>query len=232
MFSQAKHRVVLIEILKDLYEDPQVQTILGFKGGTAAMLFYDLPRLSVDLDFDLLDEDKKALVLGKVKAILDRHGILREAIEKKYTLLFIISYEKGQRTIKLDISKRKGSGSFEMKSYLGIPMLIMNQGDMVAGKLSALLTRKKFAMRDAFDLCFFLQNNWQINEKVVTVTTGLSLKKALRQAIKKVSVIDKTQLLAGLGELLDTKQKAWVKDKLKDELLFRLRLYQKIHADT
>jgi len=29
-----------------------------------------------------------------------------------------------------------------------------------------------------------------------------------------------------LGELLDEKQKNWVKDKLKEELLFQLKLYQ------
>lgn len=47
MLNQTKHRVTLIDILKSIYGDPDLRTILGFKGGTAAMLFYDLPRLSV-----------------------------------------------------------------------------------------------------------------------------------------------------------------------------------------
>ena len=55
MLDHAKHRAVLINILKDIYSDPLLRTLLGFKGGTAAMLFYNLPRISVDLDFNLLD---------------------------------------------------------------------------------------------------------------------------------------------------------------------------------
>src|SRR3989338_8107458 len=118
MLDTTKHKVVLLEILKDIYADPELRTILGFKEGTAAMLFYDLPRLSVDLDFDLLDGGKKDLVFGRVKVILQKHGILRDAREKKHTLFFLISYGKGEHTIKIDISKRKGISAFHIKHYL------------------------------------------------------------------------------------------------------------------
>src|SRR3989339_1772214 len=130
MLDSAKHKVVLIEILKEIYSDPSLRTILGFKGGTAALLFYDLPRLSIDLDFDLLDQDKKELVLKKIKSILSRHGKVREAREKYYTLFFLLSYEKGKHTLKIDISKRPGLGRFGRRSYLGIPMLVMKKEDM------------------------------------------------------------------------------------------------------
>lgn len=49
------HKNMLLHILKDIYSDQVMGSIMGFKGGTAALLFYDLPRFSVDLDFDLLD---------------------------------------------------------------------------------------------------------------------------------------------------------------------------------
>ena len=52
----SKHKSILLQILKDIYSDTSIAPYLGFKGGTAALLFYDLPRNSVDLDFDLLDE--------------------------------------------------------------------------------------------------------------------------------------------------------------------------------
>lgn len=226
MLNHTKHRVTLIDILKSVYGDPDLRTILGFKGGTAAMLFYDLPRLSIDLDFDLLDADKKELVFEKMRILLERHGVLREAIEKRYTLFFVISYERDEHTIKVDISKRKGASGFEPKSYLGVTALVMKPEDVIAGKLSALLTRRKFAMRDVFDMWFFLKNKWPINETVLTENTGWSLRKALELAIKKVSEIDKRQILHGLGELLDEKQKSWVKEKLIDETVFNLRLYQ------
>jgi len=226
MLDQAKHRVILIDILKSIYGDPNLRTVLGFKGGTAAMLFYDLPRLSVDLDFDLLNADKKKLVFEKMKAILEQHGVLRQAIEKRNTLFFLISYEREKHTIKVEISKRKSESGFEPKGYLGVTALVMKSEDMIAGKLSALLTRRKFAMRDVFDVWFFLKNKWSINETVLTENTGLSLSKALEQAIKKVSAIEKRQILQGLGELIDEKQKAWIREKLIDETVFYLRLYQ------
>lgn len=220
------HKVNFLNILREIYKDPNLRTVLGFKGGTAALLFYGLPRFSVDLDFDLLDYKKKEIVFKKVKAILQKHGVISEAFDKYYTLFYLLHYQKRERTLKIEISKRAGRSGFEIKNYLGISMLVMKQEDMAAGKLSALITRRKFASRDMFDLEFFLRNNWPISEKIVKEKTNLSLKEALKQAIKRVEGISKDQLLQGLGELLeDNKQKAWVKDKLSDELLFRLRLY-------
>ena len=43
------------QILKDIYTDISIGPLLGFKGGTCAYFFYNLPRFSVDLDFDLLE---------------------------------------------------------------------------------------------------------------------------------------------------------------------------------
>ena len=105
-------------------------------------------------------------------------------------------------------------------------MLVMSQEDMAAGKLAALLTRKHFATRDVFDTWYFLKNNWPINESLFTKKTGLSLSDGLEKAKIHVKGIKKTELLAGLGDLLDNKQKNWVREKLIDELLFYLDLYQ------
>jgi predicted nucleotidyltransferase component of viral defense system len=66
----AKHKSILIKILKDIYSHPTIGPILGFKGGTAANLFYNLDRFSVDLDFDLLDTTKEELVFKEIKSIL------------------------------------------------------------------------------------------------------------------------------------------------------------------
>ncbi len=53
MFDLSKHRFILVQILKDVYSDGKLGRYLGFKGGTACYLFYNLPRFSVDLDFAL-----------------------------------------------------------------------------------------------------------------------------------------------------------------------------------
>lgn len=226
MLDHAKHKAALIGILKDMYSDPLIRVLLGFKGGTAAMLFYDLPRISVDLDFNVLDEQKKQLIFEKVKTILPAHGTIREATEKRYTLFFLVSYEKGQHTIKIEISKRKGTGEFHMKQYLGIPVLVMKESDMAAGKLAALVTRRVFAMRDVFDIWFFLKQQWIISEAVFHDQTNMSLKTGIDKAIKIIRGIPKNERLQGLGELLDPKQKLWAHDHLVEDTIFQLRLYR------
>lgn len=225
MFNQKKHRVLLIQILKKIYSDLDLRTNLGFKGGSAAMMFYGLPRLSVDLDFDLLKPGKKLLVFEKVKKILKEFGEISEATEKRFTLFFLLSYEKGQRMVRVEISKRPGSNNYEVESFLGISMLVVKQSDMFAGKLAALLTRKKFAMRDVYDTWFFLDKSWPINELVLKEKTELSLKGALQRALKKVASVPKNQLLMGLGDLLETeKQKNWVREHLVSDTIFLLKL--------
>ncbi|OGM31828.1 hypothetical protein A2803_00910 [Candidatus Woesebacteria bacterium RIFCSPHIGHO2_01_FULL_44_21] len=219
------HKNILINILREIYSDAVLRNTLGFKGGTAAMLFYKLPRFSVDLDFDLLNLQKKDEVFARLPEILSKYGILYNASDKKNTLFFLLSYKKGERLVKVEISKRKFSSNYTPLNFLGISMLVMGREDMLASKLSALLTRKKLAMRDFFDLWFFLHNNWQINEVALEEKSGLALKDALSLAENKVKRVKKTELLSGLGDLLDSKQKDWVRDKLKDDLLFLLKLY-------
>lgn len=216
-------------MLRAIYTDTLLRNTLGFKGGTAAMLFYELPRFSVDLDFDLLDPTQKKPVFERLKSILSKFGDLIQAVEKQNTLFYLVIYQKGERNLKIEVSKRPSKARFLPKSYLGISMLVIREEDMAAGKLSALVKRNRFASRDLFDLWFFLKNGWQINEEYLKEKTGLSLKKAIGDARKKIKGVKRTELLAGLGDLLDNKQKAWVKDKLPEELLFQLNLYQDTH---
>ncbi|HUD44572.1 MAG TPA: nucleotidyl transferase AbiEii/AbiGii toxin family protein [Patescibacteria group bacterium] len=223
------HKGIFINILRDIYADPILRVTLGFKGGTAAMLFYELPRFSVDLDFDLLDFEKKEAVFEKIKIILEKYGMLDEAVEKQHTLFFLLKYTKGERNLKVEISKRNLKSEFQIKNYLGVSMLVMRPEDMIAAKLAALLTRKHLATRDVFDLWFFLKNNWQINEIVLKEKTGMSLSEALVKAAKQVQTIKSSELLAGLGELLDNKQKDWVRENLIKEVVFQLRLYKDTH---
>lgn len=220
-----KHKEAMIKILREIYFDTGLAGLLGFKGGSAAMFFYDLPRFSVDLDFDLLDEAKKDFVLKKITGFLPKHGTVIEATEKRFTLFFLVSYAKGERQLKIEISKRPVKNNYRVESYLGISMLVEDKNDMFAGKFSALLTRKKFASRDLFDLWFFMQKGWEINKESLKIQTGLDYKNALKKAIKMVSKLDGKRLLSGFGELVDEKQKIWIKEKLLKEADFYLRMY-------
>lgn len=219
------HRDSLIKVLRAIYSDTLLRTLLGFKGGTAAMLFYNLPRFSVDLDFDLLTPSKKELVFARLKEILPQFGEVIQAQDKQYTLFFLLRYKKEERGLKVEISKRIVRSDYRVKNFLGISMLVMKEEDMIAGKLAALLTRKRFATRDMFDLWFFLKENWQINEKFLEEKTDLSLSQALQKAQPLIKNVKPTELLAGLGDLIDEKQKAWVKAHLQKDLIFQLKLY-------
>ncbi len=76
-----------------------------------------------------------------------------------------------------------------LKNYLGISMLVLKQEDMLATKLAALLTRKRFAARDVFDTWFFLKNNWPINGKILAEKAGMSLSEGLMPHHFLVSLI-------------------------------------------
>lgn len=225
MFDKIQHKTVLVKILKEIYSNKDLRTTMGFKGGTAAYLFYGLPRLSVDLDFDLLDTNKRNIVFKSIRKILSNFGKLSEAIEKRNTIFFLLNYEKGERNIKIEISTRLSKSQFEVKSYLGISVVVMKKEELAASKLVALLTRVKFASRDLFDLWFFLEQDWRINEKAVEEKTGFSFREAITEAIKKVEAVKTSSLLHGLGELVEEEQKKWIRTNLKKELIFLLRLY-------
>ena len=224
MLDIKTHRTILLQILKDIYTDISISPTLGFKGGTACHLFYDLPRLSIDLDFDLLDLEREKFVFEKIREILENYGEIKDKFNKRFTIFFLLSYERGASNIKVEISKRKFSSHYENKNYLGIPMLVMKKEDMFAHKLIALSERKSQANRDLFDTWFFLKQNWSINEKIIRERTGEGLTDYLKGCLETVEKVDEKRILSGIGELLDEKTKQWAKQNLKKDLIFLLKL--------
>ncbi|RLG14272.1 nucleotidyl transferase AbiEii/AbiGii toxin family protein [Candidatus Pacearchaeota archaeon] len=223
----AKHKNILVKILKSIFSDPTISPLLGFKGGSAAMLFYELDRFSVDLDFDLLDVEKEDYVFNRVKTILENYGTVKKAEIKRFNLLFILSYdrkEKNAQNIKVEINRRSFGSKYNVQSYLGIPMKVMNREDMAAHKLVAMLERIGKTNRDIFDVYFFFEHDWPINKQIIENRMGMPYKRFLEKCIKALSQMDNRNILAGMGELLTEKQKNWVKTKLKTETLFLLRL--------
>lgn len=224
MLDAATHKNVLIRILKDIYSNSSIGPLLGFKGGTAAYFFYNLNRVSVDLDFDLLDPLKESIVFEQIRTILHEHGTIKESYEKKHTLFFRLSYRENHQNIKVEINRRNFGSKYEVKSYLGIAMKVMIKEDMAAHKMVAMVERIGHANRDIFDTYFFLKNNWPINEHIIGMRTGLSMHQFLNYCINKLETMNNRGILSGLGELLDAKQKDWVKNKLLAETIFLLQL--------
>ena len=232
--NPAEHKTILIRILKEVFSDPSLGPILGFKGGTAAYLFYDLDRFSVDLDFDLLDATKEDVVFENLRTLLQKYGRLKIADKKRYSLIYILAYEEKEpeaQNVKVEVNLRNFGSRYTVKPYLGIPMKVMIQEDMAANKLVAFYERIGKANRDIYDVWFFLNNNWPINRVIVEARTGMPIKEFLETCCSLLEKIDHRHMLTGLGEVLDEKQKAWVKTKLRDELIFQIKLYLKAHEE-
>lgn len=224
------HTNILIKILKDIFTDPVVGPILGFKGGTAAYLFYGLNRFSVDLDFDLLDGKNASGVFTRIREIVARYGTVKKADRKRFSLFYLLSYDDKvthAQNIKVEINMRSFGSSYEVKSYLGISMKVIVREDMVAHKLVAMVERIGRTNRDIYDTWFFLNKGWPVNTKIVESRTGMKWREFLKKSISLLEKMPNRSILSGMGELLDTKQKAWVKLKLREETLFALRLLLK-----
>jgi len=224
------HRNIMVQILKDIFSDTTVGPFLGFKGGTAVYLFYNLPRFSVDLDFDILDFEKRDHIFEQMKKILTAYGTIKGGDKKRDGLFFNLAYTnktEGAQNIKIDMSSRQFGSKYEVKSYLGISMNVMVQEDIVAHKMSAMHERGDTTNRDIFDVWFFLKNNWPVNKEIIQKRTGLSYKDFLEESIKRLEATDGRDMLSGLGELVETeKQKDWVRTKLKPDIIFLLKLAQ------
>lgn len=224
MLNINTHKGVLVRILKDIYTDNTLGPVLGFKGGTAAFLFYKLSRFSVDLDFDLLDLEQEDYVFQRIGKIVAAYGKIKQQKKKHFTLFYELSYSEADRNIKVEINRRNFGSKYEVMNYFGISMNVMVKEDMFANKLAALYERVERANRDIFDVWFFLQNGWPINKELVEKRLDIKFKEFVAKRIEKLEKVSDRAILSGMGELLDTKQKAWAKANLKTETLFLLKV--------
>jgi len=219
----SKHKNILLQILKDIYSNTLIASCLGFKGGTAAYLFYGLSRDSFDLDFDLLDESKEQMVFEKINSIVSKYGEITDSAVKRFNLLNVISYNPKFQKIKVEVNRRDFGSRFELKTLFGISMLVMVEEDMFAHKLMAMLERMGKATRDIYDVWYFLENNWSINKEIIERRSRISFKEVLHKCIESLEKLENKNLLAGLGESLTEPQKDWARAKLKSETIFLLK---------
>lgn len=221
--NYAKHKNILLQILKDIYSDISIAPYLGFKGGTAAHLFYGLNRDSFDLDFDLLDKSKEQIIFEKIQKIVKSYGKIIDSKIKRFNLLNVISYDIKSQNIKIEVNRRDIETRFEIKTLLGISMLVMIQEDMFSHKLMAMLERIGKTSRDIYDVWYFLQNNWPINKEIIEKRSGFLFKEVLQKCVDEVENVKDRNLLVGLGESLTESQKDWARTKLKSDIIFLLR---------
>ena len=212
-----RHRFFMVQILKDFYSDLELANILGFKGGTALMFFYDLPRYSADLDFNLLDMEKQDMAYQKVRRILLKYGKIFDEANKFYGPLIVLDNK---------ISNRVFEDRYEIKNLLGINVKVMVQEDMFAHELCALLDRDAVANRDIFDCWFFMQRQTPVNKSIVESRMGMSLSEYLQACINHLEGMSDKGLLQGMGELMDSKMKRFVRVELRSEVIRLLKFYK------
>lgn len=220
----ATHKTILFQILKDIFSDTSISPFLGFKGGTAALLMYGLDRFSVDLDFDLLDETKEDEIFERVLSIVKKYGTLKESHKKHYSLFAMLSYEDKAHNIKIEINRRQFGSSYDIKTYLGVSMLVMVPEDMFAHKLMAMHERIGKTSRDIYDVWFFLSQRFPINKEIVELRAKMPFDELLQQCVSQLEKMNNRHILDGMGELLTASQKDWVKTNLREDTISLLKL--------
>lgn len=234
MLNHEKYQLIMGRILRDIYSDAEIASLMGFKGGTCAYFFYGLPRFSVDLDFDLFTtgEETQKMIFEKIKSSLEKYGEVKDGYIKRFTIFFLLSYGDADHNIKVEVNTRMLMPNlkkyYELREYLGISMLVGKKDYLFASKLSALTLRSETAMRDIYDIWYFSKNSWDINVDVVKARTDKSVKDHIANCIAIIEKVKDNQILQGLCELLNEKEKAWVKTNLRKEAVFLLRNYQSV----
>lgn len=220
------HKTNLTNILIDIYKNSTLSPVLGFKGGTAAMLFYNLPRFSVDLDFDLTadfqkDSPELKIFIEKMSALLSAKYEIKDQCAKYNTLFWLISYGTGLANIKVEVSTRNNLyNHYKLIPFYGTTIKVLTIEDMIAHKLIAATERTSLANRDLFDIHYFLSgpHAGEINYKIIKQRTGKEPKEFYLFLLEFMNKVNSKNILAGLGEVLTDSQKDWAKAKLVEEI--------------
>lgn len=221
-----KHKYYMLQILKDIFSDTDLANCLAFKGGTALMFFYQLPRFSVDLDFNLLAVDQEEKAYEKVRRILVKYGHIHDEALKHFGSVFVLDYGQGERKLKVEISNRLYDNHYETKNLLGIDMKVLVRPDMFAHKLCALLDRNEITGRDVFDCWFFLNTQTPINAAIVEKRMDMSLRDYVQKCIDTLELVSDKNIMNGLGELTDGEIKIFAKNKLRKETISLLTFFK------
>lgn len=227
--DQKLHKIMLSKVLISIYKNPFLAQNLGFKGWTAAMFFYWLPRLSVDLDFDIFWQDTveyRKKIMYELENVLKNFWEITDFADKTNTILYELRYQNDERRLKIEISKRWKSWNFIQKNFLWENIWIMQDRDLFSNKLIALLNRKWVTNRDIFDIWYFFSKWVDLNVEIIEEFTRVSISEYLEKVRDFISNYDFRKVLYWLGEMLNNKQKNFAKTKMKDEILGFLEFYK------
>lgn len=217
-FDKGHHKQILLRLLVDIYK--AFGGRLGFKGGTCAYLFYDLPRISLDLDFDMLDKFENKDI-DTLKILFSKKTKIKDFKDKRFTMFFLLDYKKNTPNIKVELNKRLWkNNAYKNLLFLGIQMKIADEATLLTNKIVALTDRKTPVTRDLFDVCYFLKLGYPLNEELIKERTGKNAEEYLGSLTRFIEKnFTEKNILYGLGEVLEEKQKEWVRKELIKETM-------------
>lgn len=209
MLNRDKHRLLLMKIIKDIFTS-EYASQLAFKWGTASYFLYWLDRFSTDLDFDFF---WKTSIDAWIAELLKPYG------KVKIWPKMVLSYGDQETNIKIDINRKIWEANkYDSVDFYGTGIKVQTKATLFTNKLVALSER--FTNRDIYDVYFFFTNLFDIDTEIISERTGKNLKALLQEIVKQLEWLPKNyKILDWLWELLNDKQKAFVKNKLVSELI-------------
>lgn len=160
----------LFDILQAIADDEFLAPRLALRGGTALNTFYfELPRLSVDIDIDYIGARdveemlrERPMVDAALLRILDAQGfstkrIASDIVRDRLTMRFPSAVLPHPGKAAIDLSYLSGPPLFDAVRLTSFPLgdrrarniLVLDLQEVIAGKLAALFQRTK--ARDLFD---------------------------------------------------------------------------------
>ncbi len=201
---------------------------LRFGGGTCLRICHNLPRFSEDLDFSLDNNHlDTSILIKKLEIEFKNHNLdfeistpehIKEKRIQKYWLKFptllyklkISPLKNEKLNIKLEIDKfpaKNGRGEFfyitKFDEYF--PIYKNDLPTLFSGKIGAVIERGYHAMRDFYDLIWYLNNNIQVNyeelnEMGIKVKTSKELMDLLEKTVDQINGQD---ILDKIGPLIE-----------------------------
>lgn len=223
---------ILMELLHDFTSYPQLKGKFVLKGGTALNLFFfNLPRLSVDIDLNYIGSADREVMLSErplltkvITGICERHELTldrnpsRHAGGKMVWRYPSALGQMGNLEIALNFMYRIPLWPIEFKSscHVGSKQVhnipILDPHELSAGKLAALIDRK--TGRDLFDAYYLLtKTNLEMVKlrQALLIYSAISRKADLRELTLDHISVDVTDLKNRLMPLIRKSDLASIK---------------------
>ena len=189
--EDAFHKAMMIRVLTAFLDNKMIRKAIGFKGGSCASMASFLNRLSVDLDFDLLEKNEKKQLKKEINQLLPSLGF-KIKTQSSQELFFILKYNSiyPRNSLKLSIIDQVPASNDYQPIFLpDLNRFVICQTieTMFANKLVAVTERyKKYqrvAGRDIYDLHHFFSQGYNFKKEVIEERTGLNWKEYLQNLL-------------------------------------------------